>query len=129
MSKNNPLKRLTKLAFFATILGVVSAKALKSDGTKLNKQSGEMSDKIKLLFNELDELIVNSDGNSLASIKHNNTHKKRYQEAITLAETCKDKLSKYLSETEDTLRNDKELKMAIKDSERAISHIKNFLLK
>ena len=82
--------------------------------------------KLKLLHSEITELMSSvKDGHPEA----NDSSLKSYEAVLDKAKMSKDKLNSVLSAVKAKQSTDKDLDQAIKEAEKAITHVKNFLLK
>lgn len=90
------------------------------------KQIREFEAQLKAKHTELSNLI---DETKQKLLRATDDRKKDIEDATEKATHAKDKVRLALSDIRDGEVNDKDLQNAIKDAEKAISHLKKFLIK
>lgn len=129
MKKRNSLKGLAVGTALAASIGYVAgvASANRSKMGKSTKTSlKEEQEKLKLIFSELGDLISNLSDNDDSNLSER--ARQRYETAITKGMLAKEEIGKYLEDRKLKFDN-KELKLAIKEAEKAIHNLKEYLLK
>lgn len=135
MKRQSNAKKIATGAILAGIAGYLagllsapkSGSQLRKDlKTQLPEAGHDAHERLKLLSNELDELLASAkdEGKDLAG-----KHKDKFELAQSKAVEAKDKLEKLLDAIKSGNTSDKDLQRAIKDAEKAIVHFKDFLLK
>lgn len=90
------------------------------------KARTEAEKKLKELHSELQDLIKKGQGNLDTATQ---ATKKRLDEALTNAKGAKEKAKSMLSAIHEGDSNDKDLQKAIKDADKAIAHLKEYVKK
>ena len=92
-----------------------------------NDQFESIEERLKFLLVEIEDAIKNSDlhGKLLADKKTN----LQLESAVRTAKEAKAKIQKVIESVIEGRIDDKELKLALIDADRAINHIKKYLLK
>ena len=130
MKKRNSLKGLAVGTALAASIGYVAgvASANRSKSGKTTKASlKEEEEKLKLIFSELGDLISNLSDNDGSNLSER--ARQRYDTAITKGVLAKEEIGKYISDRNLLKLENKELKLAIKEAEKAIHNLKEYLLK
>ncbi len=130
MRKRHNLKGLALGTVLAATIGyVVGAASTNKDKnsrpTSVSLKQDE--EKIKLIFSELSDLLSNladSDSSELSE-----RALQRYETAIRKGIVAKEQIAKYIENKKLLKVDNKDLKLAIKEAEKAIYNLKAYLLK
>ena len=134
MKQKNTFKKIAAGAAVAAAVGYVagllsapkSGREMRKEIKSMVPDAHDLEEKIKLLYNELIELLSISKQEAMDLSPRN-------QEKMALASKkavmAKEKLAAIIANLKNDSHSNKELKSAIREAERAVYHFKEFLLK
>ena len=111
--------------------GVLSAPCSGDKIRKLWRNAGSnlelsLEHRLGMLYQELDELITSVQGED---DKHEGRQRERFEAYLISAKRSKDKLAEVLKAVNEGHTDDKDLSKSIKEAQKAIEHVRIFLLK